>query len=76
MNNSRRARLDEAIALIQRASGIIDGVCSDESDALDNLPDGLCDTERAEKMEQAIDSMNDAVDQLSSAEELLVAAKE
>lgn len=67
MNKIRRAKLKNAIKLIDEARDIIDDVRDDESDSLSNIPESFENTERYEQMEFAIDSMEDASENCSVA---------
>ena len=59
MNRKRRDKLKNAAKLIGEASMIIDSVCSEEEDSMDNYPENLQGTETYERMEGSVDIMND-----------------
>lgn len=76
MNAQRRKEIAKAIALIEGAIAILDGVAEGEREAYDNLPESLQYSERGERMEECaeaieyvsseltdqIDSLNDAIE--------------
>jgi len=55
MNLKRRTKL-------RRGIDIIDEVILDEQDAYNNMPEGIQDSEKGEKMEEGIDNLNEARD--------------
>ena len=64
MNKERRNELKKAVALIDRARYIIDSVQCDEQEALDNLPENLQNSEKAERMEEYLEILDDVLDQI------------
>lgn len=62
MNDTRRKELAKAIDLIDRARYIIDDVKDEEQDAFDALPEGLQQSERGEKLEKNVDSLDEISD--------------
>ena len=64
MNAARRAILKKAIASIEQAKGYVDQVYDDEYDALSNMPENLESSERYEKMENAVDTLEEIQDDL------------
>lgn len=74
MNNKRREKLREAIALFDRASSIVEAVCDAEGDCMDRVPENLQSSDRYEAMEDALDSLNQAIEKLDEAREYLLAA--
>lgn len=60
MNARRRKDLEKAIELLEQAREIIEYALNDEQEAYDNLPEGIQDSERGDRMYQAIDSLEDA----------------
>ena len=50
MNYQRRKRLRVACSLLEEASSIVEDVRDEEQDSLDNMPENLQDSERAERM--------------------------
>lgn len=55
MNKDRRAKLQNAIDLIE-------DVIDEEQDAYDNMPENLQYSEKGEKMDEGIDSLETAKD--------------
>lgn len=76
MNDTRRKKLSAVSGLLDRAIDIIDSVAEEEQDSLDNMPENFQDTERSEKMENAIALLESAVDQIEDAKENLRSAME
>lgn len=71
MNKQRRDRLREAIKQLRNASTIVDEVYNKEEDSLDNIPENLQTSERFEKMENAVDNLNEAIERIDEARELV-----
>ena len=77
MNNKRRSTLLQlAVPLLQKASDYVSQVLDVEEDALDNIPENLCGSERYEKIESAIYNLEDAIDSIDNAKESIEAAAE
>ena len=53
--------------MLSNAASLVESVCDDEQDALDNYPENLQGTERFEYMEAAVDSLNDALEKIDDA---------
>lgn len=60
INAKRRKILREASSLLETASVLVASALDEEEDALDNMPENLQGSERYEKMEVAVDLLNDA----------------
>lgn len=60
MNNKRRNKLNDAIALLNKASDIIDSVVDEENDALCNTPENLQGSDAYCRREEVIDDLDDA----------------
>ena len=69
MNQQRRTKLKKARGLVSEAKEIVESVRDEEQEAYDNLPESIMDSERGERMEEAIDLLDSAVSNLESAEE-------
>lgn len=76
MNAARRKEISTAIDMLQQALGIVENAASEERDCFDNLPEGLQDSERGQRMseiadvlEEAASSLSDISDQLNDAAE-------
>lgn len=67
MNEKRRGRLRDALKMLSNAASLVETVCDDEQDALDNYPENLQGTERFEHMETAVDSLSDALEKIDDA---------
>lgn len=67
MDDKRRGRLRDALKMLTSAATIVDSVCDKEQDCLDNYPENLQGTERYERMEDAVDSLNDALEKIDDA---------
>jgi hypothetical protein len=64
MNDARRKVLVEAIAHLEAAQAQIEQVGSEEQEAFDNLSEGLQQSERGQKMEEAANELSNAHDSL------------
>lgn len=71
VNNTRRLRLRQAISKLNEASDIVSSVADDESDSADNIPENLQAGDIYEKMELAVDYLNDAIDFIDDAKETI-----
>ena len=74
VNKKRREKLRAAISLLDRAEALVNEACDQESGALDNYPENLQESERFEKMEDAVDSLNDALESIGEARDRIEAA--
>lgn len=59
--------LKRASALLGTASGLVSTALEKEEDALDNMPENLQGSEKYEKIEAAVDLLNDASECIDSA---------
>ena len=71
MNDKRRKNIRQAIEYLNKASLIIDQAHDEESDALDNIPENLQDTDRYSAIEDAVDCLGDAGEAINDAIEKL-----
>lgn len=71
MNNKKRESLKEAVAMLDRTTLMVETVCNKEQDCVDNFPENLQCSERVEKMEYAIDNLNDAIEKIEDAKDLI-----
>lgn len=76
MNDDRRKRIDEAMEHISAAREILDAVIAEEQEAFDNLPEGLQNSERGQKMEETVGSLYSVHSDLEDMESLLGECKE
>lgn len=67
MNSKRRALLSRADGLLTEALEIVDRAKDEESDALDNMPESMEDSDRYAKMEAAVDYLEDAYSAIEEA---------
>ncbi|MCM1440687.1 MAG: hypothetical protein NC131_16030 [Roseburia sp.] len=67
MNKQRRNDLRTVYAKIRDAKDDLASLTREEQMSLDAIPDNLQGSERAEKMEDAIDAMDNATDALQEA---------
>ncbi len=71
MNGKRRTALREALSMLSRVVVIVDGVCDEEYDAVDNYPENLQATDRFEEMENAVENLTEAVEKIAEAKEYI-----
>lgn len=69
MNEKRRGRLRDALNMLNSVTAIVESVCDSEQDCMDNYPENLQGTEKYERMEDAVDSLNDALEKIDDAKE-------
>lgn len=74
MNALRRKSLKEALTLLGRSLLIVENVCDQETDVMDNCPENLQGSDRFEAMENAVDKLNDAVDKIEEVKECIESA--
>ena len=67
MNNIRRKQLRVIWEELQDIYNRLDILCDEEQDAYDSLPGPFQDSERGEKMQNAIDTLGSVRDQVSEA---------
>lgn len=71
MNNTRREQLREIQTELRAIYERLDILCDEEQAAYDNTPESLQESERGEKAQEAIDTMESVRDQiLESADEI------
>lgn len=69
MNRNRREKLKQAISLLDSAYKIILQASEEEQDSFDNLPENLQESERGEKMEDAISELESATEKIEEVKE-------
>lgn len=57
MNKNRRKAIESIIDNLMDLSSEIEGIINDEQDALDNIPESLQESERANTMRDAIEAL-------------------
>ena len=72
MNKPRRKEIQRAIDLLCEAEGILASAEGDEQEAYDNMPEGLQDSERGEKMSENIDVLIECQSELEDMVESLL----
>lgn len=65
MNDKRRSLIRQAKSFLEKAALLVERAADEEQDSFDNLPENIQDGERGEKMEAAIELMEDASDQIN-----------
>lgn len=76
MNNQRRKTLADISAALESLREQLGDVHSEEQDAFDNMPEGLQDSERGQKTQEAIEQLDSAFSDLESAIEAIGNAME
>ena len=74
MDAKRRGQLRDVLNLLSSAAFVVEQVCDKEQDCVDNYPENLQSTERFEKMEDALDSLNDALEKIDDAKNCIWSA--
>lgn len=74
MDTKRRERLRDALKMLANVAVIVGTVCDKEEDCMDNYPENLQSTERFERMEAAVDNLNDALEKIEDAKGYIEAA--
>ena len=71
MNNARRKELKSALTLAEEVKvnldciqEILDSCINEEQDCYDNLPEGLQESDKGDRMQEAIDTLDDAINSL------------
>lgn len=67
MNKKRREKLAQSAALLERVADSISVIAQEESDAIENLPPGIQDSDRAAAMEENVDTLDTVLDLLCEA---------
>ena len=67
MNNSRRKEIRAIIAKLEEVKECVENVRDEEQEYLDNMPENLQCSERADVAQNAIDNMEYALDNLEEA---------
>ena len=76
MNNKRRKQINNIIKSLEQSKDDISSVMEEEQDALDNMPESLLESERAEQSQTAIDLLDEAINNLDEAINNLEEAQE
>ena len=76
MNDKRRSKIYRAVSILETAFSLIDNARSEEQDCLYNMPENLEYSDRYEKMENAVDKLDDAAQGIQDVIDLLNEAAE
>lgn len=76
MNKARRISIMKTINSLQILKSDVENIQSEEQDAYDNLPESLQDSERGDRMQEAIDNLDDAMTLIDEAVTALTLAEE
>lgn len=76
MNKQRRRQITEVVERLTAIVTEIEIIQGDEQEALENLPESLQESDRAEAMQTSIDSLADALDLVEQLETTLNEASE
>lgn len=71
MNNPRRKQLKKALELIAEARAIIEAMAEEEAEAYENMPEGLQESERGERIAENVDALEDIAAELEDHESTL-----
>lgn len=71
MNKQRRATIDKINSLFTDALEMLQEVIEEEQEAFDNLPEGIQESERGEKIQEYLEVLNDAYDYIEEQNENL-----
>lgn len=75
MNNTRRKMLDKVIEMLDTAYSSLEEIKDEEDEAFNNLPEGIQESERGERMEEVIDALDNALSSIDEAREQIEEAK-
>lgn len=76
MNCNRRKQIETIIRALRCLNDDIEHVMDEEQESLDNLPESLQESEKAEKMSECIDYLDDAMGSINECIENLLSAQE
>ena len=76
MNKQRRTEIEAVLNELADLRSRIESIQSDEQDAYDNMPEGLQQSERGQKAEEACSRLEDAVTAIEDIESALNDAME
>lgn len=74
MNKAKRKLLREALVVLGNATSVVEYVCDQEQDAMDNLPENLQESDRFAEMEDGVDNLNEALEKMEEAKSLIESA--
>lgn len=67
MNKQNRKMIEGYISQLEDLKGNIEAMKDEEEEKLDNMPDGLQESERGEAIQDAIDNLDSASDSIGDA---------
>lgn len=76
MNKKRRTKISEISKTLEDCACKIEDVLDEEKEAMENVPEGLQESERYNSMEQCVDLLCDALSGLDEVNSLLTEALE
>lgn len=76
MNNARRKQINEAIDALDAILTVIESILDDEQEAFNNTPESLQSSERGERAQEAINSLEYARDNITQSIDDLNTASE
>ena len=76
MNAERRKTLEEATGLLDDAKSMIEGCRDEEQDYFDDMPENLQGSERGERAEEVVGSLDSVIDSIETALQEIDEAKE
>ena len=74
MNTLRRKEIQKIITTLETIQTGIENLQEEEQDALDNLPEGIQESDRGDKMQTAISNLEDTAASITEAIEFLTEA--
>lgn len=66
MNALRRKRRDEAIEKLNEALAIIEEIKDEEDTAYENMPESLQESERGERLQENVDTLDSIYDEIET----------
>lgn len=76
MNAKRRKEIEKILASLEGLEERISALYDEESEAYENLPEAIQETERGENILAASEALENAVDAASSIDDIIVALRE
>lgn len=67
MNNKDRKKLEEALILLGESQEIIDSIKESEQEKYENLPEGIQQSEKGQKLEESASLLEEAWDSIDEA---------
>ena len=67
MNKNRRKAIAEVRDILESATSNLEVIRDEEQESFDNLPDGIQESERGEKMSECIEYLEEAIENLGEA---------